>query len=322
MAGKIDTRFSPRITAGPGGQPPRTGGPLMMPGSPAPNSGGGGTIRLDDPMMPGSGSSPYDTNRLGGVGKFMLPSSPQSPPPLPGFTPQNNGYDARLNDVYDKSVNGSTQSFNTAANRLRERLDSSAAGMKEGVTNRNLSRGFGNSGANDRDLFRVDQMNQQAYGQGLNDLSSQFEDRRLQGLQTGLGAANSLREGNQAGNELGQLDASQLRNLGNSNYQFGASQDQQDRQFRDKTLYDLMNNREGRQTDTNIANLNAQTQTRLQANQNQFQSGQNTSDRQMQELLAQLQQQNENYRSSLGMGANQQPRTINVGSNGNYGNFF
>ena len=61
-----------------------------------------------------------------------------------------------------------------------------------------------------QDQFRIAQGGQNSYAQGLNDLSNMFESQRQQDLQTGLGAANSIREGNENRNSLMQNDFSQV----------------------------------------------------------------------------------------------------------------
>jgi hypothetical protein len=202
--------------------------------------------------------------------------------------------------VYDGATGGTINQFNKAANRLRERLDSSAQGAQQQATSRNLGRGMGNSGAQEADSFRINQASQNAYASGLSDLENNFENQRQQGLQTALGAASQNRMGNEARNQLGQLDLSQLRSLGNSNYQFGSSQDQQNRQFMDSRLFDLINSREGRGS-----------QERMNSANNTFQGQQNAAQRSLQEQLEELQQLNNNYRASVSMGTGQIPSIMN-----------
>lgn len=235
-----------------------------------PRSGGGvgigdferGQINPSQPSSgPGYGQSPDNSGYTGG------------PPSLPSFQWQGNQSGDMLNSVFGQATGGTINAYNTAANRLRERLDSATKGASQQATNRNLSRGFGNSGLQNADQFRVQQSGQNAYAQGLNDLSNMFEQNRLAGLQTALGAANSTREGSEFYNSLNQRDLSELRNLFNSNFQFGANQ--------------------------------------------RFQAGQNNADRSLQQALAQLGQQGDNYRASLGMGQNQYPQLINNQGLGN-----
>lgn len=261
-----------------------------------PGSGGGGGGNFGYVPAPNLGAQPGGGSSGGGVGigdferGQIKPNNPSNPSGGYGQTPDNSGYTGgpptlpsfqwqgdqsndMLNSVFGQATGGTINAYNTAANRLRERLDSASKGAAQQATNRNLSRGFGNSGLQNADQFRVQQSGQSAYAQGLNDLSNMFEQNRLSGLQTALGSANSVREGGQFRNGLGQLDLSQLRNLFNSNFQFGANQN--------------------------------------------FQAGQNNANRSLQMALAQLGEQGNNYRQSLGMGQNQYPQLISNQGLGN-----
>lgn len=160
----------------------------------------------------------------------------------------------QLGDIYNQATGGTINAYNTAANRLRERLDSSTRGQQQAEASRNLGRGFGNSGYNDMRRNQIASQGQYNYGQGLDTLSNQFETQRQQGLQTALGAQNS--------------------DIGNRNQM-------------DQMLYNLFNNRENRQAQTNIANAG-----------NASQAGMNNQNNALQELLAQLQQLNNNSRSA------------------------
>ncbi len=148
----------------------------------------------------------------------ILPVPPLPPqtggpltPPLGGFDPNYNGgggsgvpnLDARdftnqsafarnmQQDIFNRATGGTINSYNTAANRLRERLDASAAGQMGSARNSMLSRGFGASGLNDAQQRQIAGQNQNAYAMGLSDLEDNFETQRQKGLETGLGAANS-----------------------------------------------------------------------------------------------------------------------------------
>lgn len=94
-------------------------------------------------------------------------------------------------DIFDRATTGSINSFDTAANRLRERLDSASVGQYDTARNANLSRGFGASGINDKSMNDVGNNFMFNYSQGLNDLSNQFETQRL----TGLGIGNQSAQG-------------------------------------------------------------------------------------------------------------------------------
>ena len=94
-------------------------------------------------------------------------------------------------DIFNRATTGSINSFDTAANRLRERLSSAAQGQREAASSANLSRGFGASGINDRAISRVNEAELGSYAQGLSDLANQFETQRL----SGLGIANQSTQG-------------------------------------------------------------------------------------------------------------------------------
>lgn len=87
---------------------------------------------------------------------------------------------AMLNQVFDQGLNGSIASFDTAANRLRERTDMYANTQREGLINENLGRGF--QGSMRQGLSDINRDAQYTYGQGLGQLEDLFEGRRLEGL--------------------------------------------------------------------------------------------------------------------------------------------
>lgn len=103
-----------------------------------------------------------------------------------------------MKNVFDQATSGTLNSYNNSANRLRERLDSSSQGQMKSLTDSNIGRGFGNSGVQERAVYNTNAANQDAYANGLNQLSTQFEQMRQQGLQTALGAGKGI-----ADNELG-----------------------------------------------------------------------------------------------------------------------
>lgn len=190
--------YDPTRTAqNPGGaSAPTTGGPMTAP----PASTGGGVTTV--PGAPAGG---------GGGTSFTLPTTTQNPFQMGGFDPMK-----MLQNVYNQaSGGGSTTAYNTAANRLRERIDSSTAGNVMTAQNRNLSRGFGVSGINDAAVRNQQAMGQNAYAQGLSDLELGFEDRRLQGLNIAGGAANNMLSGMGGFQEL--LAQLQGQAMGNAN---------------------------------------------------------------------------------------------------------
>lgn len=335
-------QFNPANQGGGGIQPdkpiaPPNGGMENMPQTGGPSYDGGGSMPNGyDPNQEQDGgqggvniygfSSGKQFNPLGNGGGFDQ-SGPAGnnpyvgTPDLPGMfsqgsgnfqSPQLNPYNfqpgtdaARLNDVFNQSTGGTINAYNTAANRLRERLDSATQGNVRATQNRYLGRGIGNSGLANADVYRQQAAGQNAYGQGLSDLSNQFESQRQQGLQTALGAANSLRQGSTDYNAINQADLSQRRNLANSNYQFRSGQDQANRQFMDKTLFDLINSRE--QRGANAA---------LQNDSQRFQGDQGAQDRELQEAMARLREMMDSYRQSQQIGVN---APVSGGINGNFG---
>lgn len=232
MANIANKNRYPPINTMPTGQPVFTGGGLP-------------------PDMSGGGQTP-----AGGGGGYGGPGAP-NPAPLPGMK------SAQL----PGAAAGVMTSFNTAANRLRERIDSSTQGDINAATRFNLGRGFGNSGLQNRAVQQAQASGRYAYGQGLSDMSSKFEDQRMRGVES----------------------------------------DRQNANFQDQTLYNMINNREGRQSDWNIANLDADTKTKLAKMGFNFTGGQNDQQRDLERMLEELRQQNDNYRQSQQMGANQQP---------------
>jgi hypothetical protein len=138
-------------------------------------------------------------------------------------------------DLYKKNTEGSTQNFNRAANRMRERLDAAGAGNADTITNRNLGRGFGASGAQGNDLVANNEATQNAYGQGLVGLESEFEKNRLQGLQQALGAA----QGTMGEGQYARSLAEQARQFNDTqtmgNTQFQDTMDFQNRQLMSNT---------------------------------------------------------------------------------------
>lgn len=273
-----------------GSPPPRLSDPLVPgPGFNGPTAGGPGGF------FPGGGGPQMPNNGGPGGGSY---TPVQGLPPMysqgtPGYQApqyQDFGANSKFDDVYKRATEGSLNAYNTSANRLRERLDSSTMGMSQQAQNRNLSRGFGNSGLNSADQFRVQQQGQNAYAQGLNELSNQFEQNRLQGLQTALGAA-----GGQAGYEMDRNKLTQ----GDS--QFGYGHQVANNNFMDKTLFDLLNQREGRANDL-----------LMQDRGQKFSGGQNELDREQQRLQDEFDRLNDKVDSTTGMIP---PLNPNIGGN-------
>jgi hypothetical protein len=287
--------MSPPLQAPPGGSqpgqptPPGMSPPQYTPGGQSPYQNVGNTGL---PGMYSQGSNqgqppqntPYQYQNQGGPSTAVMSGG------QPQMMPQNgqSQLQGQAGSIYDQATGGTLSQFDTAANRLRERLDASTEGQLDAAKNRNIGRGFGQSGMQSSDAYKIGAGAQNAYAQGLNDLSGQFEAFRQKGLETGLGATRAGMEDEQSRNALGQLDASQIRNIQNSNYQFGSGQDQQNRQFMDTTLFNLINGREGRGSAERIASNDVASRDRNAAG-----------DRSLQEGLGQLNQQNTNWRASL-----------------------
>lgn len=108
-----------------------------------------------------------------------------------------------LRDVFNRYQGGTINQFNTAANRLRERLDSASVGQQKQATDYNLNRGFGNSGAQQRDMYNIGASNQNAYATGLADLENTFEQSRLASLGGMFNAANAIGQNQQFYDKLG-----------------------------------------------------------------------------------------------------------------------
>lgn len=288
-------------------QPPVQGQP-QQPGQPS-QPGQPNVPGMSPPLQTPGGNNGYGAPNYGGSNPYggygNLPGTYASgwgnmpAPNLPAYQYQGDQSGQMLGGVYDSATNGTINQFNTAANRIRERLDSSASADLQGAQARNLSRGFGDSGAQDQAAYQVGANKQNAYANALTDLSTNFENLRQQGLQTALGAANSVQQGGLARNQLGQQDLSQLRGLNNSNFQFLSGQDLQNRQFMDQTLFNLINNREQRGSNETISGNELASREREGAANRQFTGNQNNQDRNLQETLNQLQEQNNNWRNSL-----------------------
>lgn len=177
-------------------------------------STGGGNIRQPniDPnkKMPGQGGGlvgiePKDILYGGGQGGGGQPPTGGGPM---GADPLQSSLNM-FEELFRQNTQGSLQNFNRASNRLRDRLESMGAGAADAARNAALSRGgFGLQSG----LQNARQATQEAYGQGLVGLESEFEKNRLQGLQQALGAAGGL-----------QNEADFARNLAQRQSEFGAN---------------------------------------------------------------------------------------------------
>lgn len=255
--------YAPQVPLSPlPGQP--TQAPTAAPTSPQGAPGGA-------PVSGGTGS-PISVGAPPGGTLSGLPAGSPFPGSTPTLTSQSSPALGQLQNLYQSATQGTLNSYNDAANRLRERTDATTKASQISARDSNLSRGFGASTKNDRDQQSIANAGQESYGQGLSTLSDDFEKERQAGLSTALGATNS--------------------SINNS-------------QFGDNLLANLQNNREQRVGNQNIANTNAQTQENLQSNENAFQGNQANQAQQFQGWLQQFLQQNENFRTSLGLAGSQ-----------------
>lgn len=176
---------------------PRSGDDPMMgipelPNWGLPSSGGG--------MGVGANLRKFKPSASGGYGSWQ------------GAIP--NSASGMLDRIFREATDGSTRSFDTAANRLRERVDALGQSQKAGVTQGMRGLG-GRSGFSSRRQDQVDQNSLFSYGQGLAELEAEFEKTRQQGLQTALGAAGEVSGFDRLMNQLNQQDFGQLRNAAN-----------------------------------------------------------------------------------------------------------
>ncbi|RMH38004.1 MAG: hypothetical protein D6694_12805 [Gammaproteobacteria bacterium] len=110
--------------------------------------------------------------------------------PLVG-QPPSTGDGLSLSDLAKQATEGSIQSFDRAANRLRERLESQSAAAKDTLLSQNLGRGLGASGLTAQGLTNLELGKLGALSDGLVGLESQFERSRLQGIQEAINALQS-----------------------------------------------------------------------------------------------------------------------------------
>lgn len=122
----------------------------------------------------------------------------------PGFgqNPFTGDASEYLKQLYKANTEGFLASYDTAANRLRERLDAAAAGQSSAAASNSASRGLGFSGIQDNAQRNIENNMMREYAQGLNQLSMGFEDRRLAGLDNAFNAANALLGQGQFGDKL------------------------------------------------------------------------------------------------------------------------
>lgn len=151
-------------------------------------------------------------------------------------------------NLFNQATQGTTNEFNNAANRLRERIDASTAGASDRAKGQALSRGFGSSGINDKAQYQVQAAGQNAYAQGLSDLEGQYGQLRQQGLNTALGATSGI---SNIWDNLNKSNLQDLTRLG------GLYEGAQGRQVQ----------REGIQSNERLGKMNNTTQEK-QLNQN------------------------------------------------------
>jgi hypothetical protein len=105
-----------------------------------------------------------------------------------GSGPQKSGLGGMFNNIADQGMNGSIRSFDTAANRVRDRLAKEAGAQQTSFLQNNAgaSQGSIKRGLSD---IRMNQLS--SYGDALTGLEDSFEQNRL----AGLGIANQAATG-------------------------------------------------------------------------------------------------------------------------------
>lgn len=276
-------------------------------------------------QLPGTGVNvPQTGGPLYNPGQYANNIAQNQPPVqsnFDAFKPQETGARPLQQNIYDQASNILPQ-FNQAADRIRERLQTETQGQQAKI---NASTVGGAGRASGRNMYLTGQNNANqlsAYGNALTNLSSQFENFRQQGLQTALGATNQISQEGMQNNQLGAADLTSRRGLENANNQFNNAQSQQNAQYLDSLLSGIMSNREGLANQRYVADANNQSQEKIAAGSNatntNIANNRNDLERQLQELL----QKNQNYRTSIEMGANKDPSLIQVPSNTNYSSIF
>lgn len=168
-----------------------------------------GRDRMGIPELPNWGL-PYQGGGGMGLGANLRKFKPNAGSDLGPFQAGGNSADSMLREIFRQSTEGTTRSFDTAANRLRERVD--AAGQSKKATASQGMRGLGGrSGFSNRRSEEIDQDSLFSYGQGLSALEAEFENSRQQGLQTALGAGRSIQDFDQSLNQINQQDFGQRR---------------------------------------------------------------------------------------------------------------
>lgn len=180
-----------------------------------PTSGGGGKI---------TGPNYSVSDHTSALGAFYPPQfniqggNFGAGPGLRQFSVGSNPATSGLQSVSSQATGGTLNSFNTAANRLRERIDAQTKSLSRDATQRQVGRGFGASGSLDRELGRIGGNAQFAFGQGLSDLAQGFEGLRQQGLQTALGAQSTIGDQFLTGTGLEQDFTKSLNQLDSQNF--------------------------------------------------------------------------------------------------------
>lgn len=202
----------------PVGDPNKGGGPVTLPyiGT-QPGTGednGEGAIPPPPLHRPGDGGEDPGNGRPGE--DYITPYNPLTG----GWDAtglQQSGYPAGTNpltgmlqmyqDLYNKNTQGTLNNYNTAANRLRDRLTSMGAGYEDAARNSALSRGgFGLQ----KGLQQARTATMEQYGQGMVNLSDAYEKNRLQGLQQAFQSAQGY-----------QGEADFARKLAQQQYEYG-----------------------------------------------------------------------------------------------------
>lgn len=109
--------------------------------------------------------------------------------PFQGNAPTQSGAGTMFQNIFNQGMNGSTRSYDKAANRIRDRLATEAGAQSDAYTQQNMGR---SQGSIRRGLQDIRQNQLSAYGDSLVGLEKEFEDSRLAGLGIASGAASGL----------------------------------------------------------------------------------------------------------------------------------
>jgi hypothetical protein len=192
---------------GPTTQNAQTGGFFNAPGSggdPTTGTPAGGLLPEDffDISLGSGGFAGFDPKKFSSA--FGEGFQPGTAPTFNELDFQDSGARQQFQDIFNRSTGGSIQSFDRAQNRLRERTRQASDVGRQQAIEQGLGGGRGAfQGALQNRLGQIESGRLGALSEGQVGLESQFEDARLRGLQTALGASQGLGGLDTAFNQLG-----------------------------------------------------------------------------------------------------------------------